>query len=256
MKALKTDISGFTLIEIMVATMITMMIIGSVYAAFRSSLDAYQRYEIRSVMLQRCRSALDRMTRDASNLFFISGDEEMNLFSENFSDTETAMDKDMISFVAIVEPNLKNYEPLDESEVNLDEEENNLPSDLARIVYYVGPSPDDATVQSLMRIETINLDTDEVNSLLEELTSSSISEETTEQLKTGILIDYVGGLNIRYFDGSDWVDTWDTEEQEGLPKALEITLTVIDAERGDKTLTEAVVVFLPMSRTATQTEEQ
>lgn len=242
--------SGFTLIEIMVATVITMMIIGSVYAAFRSSLDVYQRDETRIIMLQRCRVALDRMARDLSNLFFVKDDEEMVLLTEDFADSETGMDKDMISFVAIVEPQVDDYYLAIEESQDLvvdEDEENPLPSDLSRIIYYIGPSPEDETVESLMRIKTTNLDIEELEDMMEELLSSSPSEEMLEGLQSSILVDYIAGLNIRYFDGEDWIDAWDMEEEEGLPSAVEITLSITDADAQERTLTQAVVVYLPIS---------
>jgi type II secretory pathway component PulJ len=246
---IKQSASGFTLIEIMVATVITMMIIGSVYAAFRSSLNVYQRDETRIIMLQRCRYALDRMTKDLGNLFFVQDDDELSLLSQDFADSEIEMNKDMISFVAVVEPNLEDYYlQVQQNESLLEEEEDNpLPSDLARIVYYIGPSSEDQTAQSLMRIETTTLDTDELQEMLEELLSSSITQEMQEELGTSTLVDYVGGLNIRYFDGEDWIDEWDIEEQSGIPFAIELTLSITDAVDQEKTITEAVVVHLPMS---------
>ncbi len=257
--------SGFTLIEILVTTVITMMIIGSVYASFRTSLNAYQRTGTRIVMLQRCRSALDRVAQDMSNLFYVEETDtetagELILLAQDFSDSETAMDKDMISFVAIVDPDLEEYYmALEESEsftVIDEEEENPLPGDLARIVYYLGPSPEDETVQSLMRIETTNLDTEELEDMLEELLGSSPSEELLEELQSSVLVDYVAGLNIRYFDGEDWVDEWDMEEEGvGLPNAIEITLTITEANTRERDLTEAVVVYLPMSESQTQEDE-
>ena len=245
---------GFTLIEIMVSTVITMMIIGSVYAAFRSSLNVYQRDETQIIMLQRCRAALDRIARDMSNLFYIADDEEMLVLTEDYADGETEMDKDMISFVAIVEPRIEQYYIAleEQSELLLDEEEENpLPSDLARIVYYIGPSPEDQTVDSLMRVQTSNLDTEELEAMLEELLSGTISEEMEEELQSSVLVDYVGGLNLRYFDGEDWIDLWDMEEEEGLPNGVEITLTITDADTQEKTLTQSVVVYLPLSEPPT-----
>ena len=256
--------SGFTLIEILVTTAITMMIIGSIYFSFRSSLSAYQHTETRIIMLQRCRSALDRMAKDISNLFYVEeGDTEtageLILMAQDLSDSELSMDKDMISFVAIVEPDLEEYYMALEESGSLtviDEEENPLPSDLARIVYYIGPSPEDEAVQSLMRIETANLDTEELENMLEELLGSSTSEELLEELQASVLVDYVAGLNIRYFDGEDWVDEWDMEEEGvGLPSAIELTLTITDANTREKDLTEAVVVYLPMSEPETEEAE-
>jgi prepilin-type N-terminal cleavage/methylation domain-containing protein len=248
--------SGFTLIEVMVATVITMMIIGSVYAAFRSSLNVYQRDETRIIMLQRCRAALDRMARDIGNLFYVADDEELVIMSEDFADSETGADKDMLTFVTIVEPRLEDYYlALEESESSLtEEEENPLPSDLARIVYYIGTNPEDETVESLMRIQTTNLDNEELEELLEELMTSP-SEEMLEELRSSILVDYIAGLNIRYFDGEDWIDVWDMEEEGSIPSAVELTLSITDADTQEKTLTEAVVVNLPLYEPPTEETE-
>jgi len=246
---------GFTLIEVMVATVITMMIIGSVYAAFRSSLKVYQRDETKIIMLQRVRSSLDRMSRDVSNLFYIADDEEMVFLSEDYAESgdEADIDQDMISFVALVEPRLEEYYIAieEDSDDLLEEEDNPLPSDLARIVYYVGPNPEDETVQSLMRVQTSNLDIEELEDMLEELMGSSPSEEVQEELQSSVLVDYVAGLNMRYFDSEDWIDEWDMEEEESIPSAVEITLTISDADTQEKALTQAVVIYLALSEPPT-----
>lgn len=247
--------SGFTLIEIMVATVITMMIIGTIYAAFRQSLDVYQRDETQIIMLQRCRSTLDRMAQDIANLFYIADDAEMVILSEDYADSETAIDKDMISFVAVVKPRFEEYymAMAEQSETLLldEEEENPLPSDLARLVYYIGPNPEDETVESLMRIQSSNLDTEELQDMLEELLGGSPSEEVLAELQSSVLVDYVAGLNLRYFDGEEWIDLWDMEEEEGLPGGIELTLTITDANTQEKALTQATVVYLPFSEPPT-----
>jgi hypothetical protein len=102
-----------------------------------------------------------------------------------------------------------------------------------------------------MRIETTDLDPEAVEEMLEELLSSSPSEEAQEGLRSSILVDYIGGLNIRYFDGEEWIDTWDMEEELALPTAIELTLTITDADTQEKTLTEAVVIYLPLSEPQT-----
>ena len=267
--------SGFTLIEIMVATAISMLIIGSVYAAFKSSLKVYQYDETKIIMLQKCRTSLDRIAQDVSNMFYADGDEEMTFLVDDSADTETNMDNDMISFVTVVNPNLRKYT----SSVSSNEEaqtktvtdpvtgeettESTLPSDLARVVYFIGPNPEIDNVQSLMRIEATDLDIQTVQDMLSQLqsstsspslsSSSSSSEDLQETLRTSVLVDNIAGLNIRYFDGTDWVDTWDMEEENALPKALEITLSVTDPENKGQPLTQVIVVYLPFSDSSDQT---
>jgi len=266
--------SGFTLIEIMVATAISMLIIGSVYAAFKSSLKVYQYDETKIIMLQKCRTTLDRIAQDASNMFYADGDEEMTFLVDDSADTETNLDNDMISFVTVVNPNLRKYvssvssneeaqtKTVTDSTTGEETTESTLPSDLARVVYFIGPNPEIDNVQSLMRIETTDLDIQTVQDMLSQLQSSSTSPSLSsssssgdlqETLRTSVLVDNIAGLNIRYFDGTDWVDTWDMEEESTLPKALEITLSVTDPENKGQPLTQVIVVYLPFSDSSDQT---
>ena len=247
---------GFTLVEIMVATTISMLIIGSVYAVFKSSLNAYQKDETKILMLQKCRTTLDRITQDVNNMFYADGDEELTFMCEDYADSETSMDKDMISFVAIVNPNLRDYVPQEEQTDNSsssdeEETENDLPSDLARVVYFIGQDPEskDASL-SLMRVETSNLDTTELQDMLSQLQSSTstLSDEMLQVLKSSVLMDNIAGLNMRYFDGTDWVDTWDTETEETIPQALEITISVTDPDNKGTPLTQAAVIYLNFSK--------
>lgn len=254
---------GFTLVEIMVAVAISMMIIGSVYAVFRSSLDAYQKNETRIILLQKCRSALDRIAKDVTNMFYADGDEELTFICDDNADSETNMDIDMISFVTVVDPDLRNYVPQEERETRTrtsseeeEETENDLPSDLARVVYFIGQNPEsNASSVSLMRVETSNLNVQDLQDMLEQMQSSvrlSRSSELQQMLRSSVLMDNVAGLNIRYFDGSDWADSWDIEEEQQLPQALEITLSVTDPDNKGAPLTQAIVVYLNFSQPAGQ----
>jgi len=266
---------GFTLIEIMVATAISMLIIGSVYAAFKTSLKVYQQDETKIIMLQKCRATLDRLAQDISDMFYADGDDELTLMAEDFADSDTNMDQDMISFVAITNPNLKKYvssttdENTTKTVVNAqtgeETTENTLPSDMARVIYYIGQNPEVDNVLSLMRVETSDLNTQNVQDLMSQLqvspssstqssSSSALNDEDLQNtLKSSILVDNIAGLNIRYFDGTDWVDTWDMEEEKTIPKAVEITLSVTDPENKDKPITQAIVVYLPFSGSSNQT---
>ncbi|RKY01806.1 hypothetical protein DRP77_09015, partial [Candidatus Poribacteria bacterium] len=51
-------------------------------------------------------------------------------------------------------------------------------------------------------------------------------------------------LDFKYFDGEEWLDTWDYPQQ--LPKAVMVMLSVTD-ETGEVTITEATVAYLETS---------
>jgi prepilin-type N-terminal cleavage/methylation domain-containing protein len=269
---------GFTLVEIMVATAISMLIIGSVYAAFKTSLKIYQQDETKIVMLQKCRSSLDRIARDISNMFYADSDEELTFMAEDNVNSETEKDEDMISFVTIINPNLKKYvstltdenttKTVTDTTTGEETTENTLPSDLARVIYYIGQNPEIPEIQSLMRVETSDIDTQTLKDLMSELQSSSSlssssssssssstlsGEDLQDLLKSSILVDNIAGLNIRYFDGTDWLDAWDIDEEKTIPSAVEITLSVTDPENKGKAITQAIVVSLPFGGSTDET---
>jgi hypothetical protein len=49
-----------------------------------------------------------------------------------------------------------------------------------------------------------------------------------------VLCRGVFALNLRYFNGSEWADNWDsTTEDNTLPCAVEVTIQLDDAQKGD-----------------------
>ncbi len=102
--------------------------------------------------------------------------------------------------------------------------EDGLPqSDVAQISYLVEPSATGETA-SLLRGEAV-----------------PPTEEPTEILPYREISSRVLGLNLRYFDGTDWVDQWDSTDTEAtatdsqgestanrLPWAVEITVTLLE----------------------------
>ena len=60
--------------------------------------------------------------------------------------------------------------------------------------------------------------------LLRRVTQNSLAS-TEEEPEEEVLCRGIHSMNIRYFDGLDWVDSWDsTTEDDILPSAVEITL--------------------------------
>ena len=72
--------------------------------------------------------------------------------------------------------------------------------------------------------------------------------ESEAVLKAEVIAENVLMLDLKYFDGEDWLDYWDMQEQEGqLPKAVMITLSVTD-EKGKVTVTEMTIAYLNLSK--------
>jgi hypothetical protein len=78
----------------------------------------------------------------------------------------------------------------------------------------------------------------------------------------------IAEIQFRYFDGNDWTQQWDSDEEGGFPRAVEISI-VVDPQRTssattgyqyngfDQTIMERhrLTVFLPMAEPALEVEE-
>lgn len=77
----------------------------------------------------------------------------------------------------------------------------------------------------------------EVADLVRDVTSNLLAADAAT-VKRHVVARRVVGFNVRYYDGADWQDEWDSGEYEDtLPVAIELTLTMLPE---DMTLDEAV----------------
>jgi len=66
---------------------------------------------------------------------------------------------------------------------------------------------------------------------------SAMSGGADAQSGEQLLSDYVVGLSFQYHDGLDWTDSWDSE-LDGLPIAIQVTVTVADPTDDQSTINE------------------
>jgi type II secretion system protein J len=89
-------------------------------------------------------------------------------------------------------------------------------------------------------IEKIELGTDVRENTNERIiyrktTTNLLSSKTLDPAEE-ILCGGVRSLNLQYYDGTDWVDSWDsTENSNTLPKALEVTIVLENASNESTT---------------------
>jgi prepilin-type N-terminal cleavage/methylation domain-containing protein len=267
---------GFTLIELLVSVSVLVIISGAIYAVFDVSLDVYHSSESRIVMTQKCRAALDRISTDLANMQAIQGDEALVIISQD-TPLETG-DRDIISFVTLVQTDPDPFL----AQLNLDlqqetDEENQpqLVSDVQRVAYYIGPDPNQVenspfagTDRSANRGTVLTADEETENAVLLRITTTALDPEAVIQplLETGSIpetdqdgnpiyadvatvIDHVTGFDLKYFDGEDWYESWDSTDT--IPKSIQILITVASENATPRQnitpLTQSTMVFLPMS---------
>ncbi|MSU71348.1 MAG: prepilin-type N-terminal cleavage/methylation domain-containing protein [Opitutus sp.] len=109
------------------------------------------------------------------------------------------------------------------------------------VSYYLSPAVDGAPTKNLVRVLTRNL--------------LPVTEGTTEDQT---LLTGVTAAAISYFDGQNWVDTWDTTTSSSLPAAIKFSLVLAPRQpamaRSDPAPIELIVpVMVKTVATAQQT---
>lgn len=198
----RRTIRGFTLLEVLVATAMVAILAGSLYAslsiAFRARRSALAAVE----PVAKTQLAVALMGEDIRNAVVPSGVLAGPFLGQDGQD-ERGHDSDSLSFYCTaVSP---------ESDVGI--------GDIKLVELGCEPS-DDGKTQILVRLVTTNL------------RSTKVVEPEREVLCRGVF-----ALNIRYFDGSEWLDDWDsTTEDNTLPCAIEVTLQLDDPRQANASL--------------------
>lgn len=260
--------SGFTLIELLMAMTILVIVAGTGYAAFLQALRAYKTDITQLDLIQRVRIGLDQITRDLSSMVVVPGDTNFEFYFEDLPGTTESEGMDIISFVATVSPRLSEgrvppSSPLppslrtDGATTTLNEETTTtVPSDLLRIAYVLGYDPYQTTTSpvesenpplSLLRVTSPTLS-------LEEAFSDAILQDPLNMLQTlqeldaevEVVVDHVTSLNLAFFDGQEWTTLWDPQE-DGIPKAVRLTMTVQDVEGQGITFTRSSAATIMMN---------
>lgn len=115
-----------------------------------------------------------------------------------------------------------------------------VPSDLKTVAYYVrGPAaapPDTGFAPQGTLTASDSMRAGLVRRELDRAVSQYANEQgRMEQLnQQGELIaPEVVGLEFRYFDGSQWLEFWDSQQIQGLPLAVEVTVAIQPGTRWD-----------------------
>ena len=242
--------AGFTLVELLVTLTLLSIVTGMAYSSFTHAVNVYQQGASRLALGQNLRIAIAELTRDISNGLAGGNDEALMLYIEDSPGQVEGEGADMIAFVAHVppsqsssaEPPLSSLPPSlrmnSGSTADEQAEEGAATSDLLRIAYMLGPNPDTltggeltsaeeaGTTQSLLRVTSTTLELEEAfGDALGQDPATMVSILQEQGATVAAVIDGVRSLNFEFFDGEEWWDQWDVEEQ-GAPASVRVALTV------------------------------
>ena len=179
---------GFTLIELLLAMSLSMLVLSAAYVSFSSGLDLYRRSSAQQETFHKCRSALTLITKDLQSAFMSPNQMGTLFVGEDNADKELALDR--ILFMSVGnQPRRKGFGE----------------SDIMEVEYYIDTDPK-TPEQWLQRRTDATPDDDPYNGGTILLAGKDVA-----------------AMDCRYFDGSTWLDSWDSKEK--LPNMVWVSIS-------------------------------
>lgn len=207
----RTHRSAFTLLEMLVALALMALLAASLYASLHIGFRARARAEAAVAPVRAATLPLELLRRDIESAPPPTGILAGAFVGQDARADGSAEDADTLVFYSAVE------------DVGRD-------GPMIRKIELALTAADDGKDSALVRRVTANL----------------LAPETPEPVED-TLCRNVMSFNLRYFDGSSWVDSWDSSTRENaLPLALEVTLKIrnLDSVRTDADGYRLTRVFL------------
>jgi len=218
---------GFTLMELIVAMVLFSIVMSAAYALFDSGQALSSDAQKVSAVQQEVRFVLETLRRDLQGTVGVGTYSEPTVYQ--FLGTNEGTEEepvDEVRFLAMNRETVSSSSP---------------ESDLGLTRYYLIGEEEGLPQKGLVRIKNSDL-----------LSAIEIEEEEEEAQEIGPNVVFFG---LRYYDGSDWQESWDSTLSLTLPHAVEITLTLRVPESEDETQSFIGKIFLPVAaETPTLTE--
>lgn len=200
---------AFTLIEVLVALAILAILTTLIYGTFTQSHNVSTRLEATSERYQAVRQLFQIMLDDLTASYYL----ETAGTDQTSSTVFIGKSPSATDSLSATQPLLR-FTTMGHHRWQPDSPE----TDLSLIEYQVKKDTSTGLLTLFHREETNLLST----------TEASIEEyELAEDLKE---------FSVRFFDGADWADSWDSTEKKGLPQVVEVKF-VVPIEKEDRKFT-------------------
>ena len=193
---------GFTLIEILLAVGILGIIFSMVYWTFDKTYDVIEGVQMETDRFRSARLSLNKMSEEISSAYWREEYKDSLFIGEDIE--ENGHPRDSLRFMSA--SNYGSSAGGNESDMNI-------------ISYYLEKEEEG---------ETYKLMHSEIRYIF------SAKDEDREAYELG---ESLIGLNLRYFNGTDWVDSWNSDELKAVPLTVEIKIIIKDAGGAEKSFT-------------------
>ncbi|GEM_PF-4551589 len=209
--------NGITLVELMLALLITTVVIGAVYGAFRAGLSTWKKTDSKTTVYQNVRVTLDQMSREIRSIFVNPDNPAIKFVGRH----------EKLNFVCAMPPGLV---------------EGMNKYDLHSVTYFIADSrwEKGKALWKYDEVKPIPVSLFSLNLTNEENLESEIIKNSEE------LLPMINEVRFRYYNGDSWQDEWGNEEvptagvagmppggMNILPKSIEITIVIQYDEKGE-----------------------
>ena len=200
MNSRRRHVGGFTLLELLVALAMTAVLAGSLYATLRVAFNARRAADEAVGTVRRLELTMELMRADIRSAVVPSGILAGEFLGIDAADAAGEAHSDILLLHRTADGALAT----------------DGAGDIRRVEFMCEPAEDGEGLILLRRVTT-------------NLLATRVVDPVDEVLCRG-----VGALELRYFDGVDWLDSWDSGVRDNaLPLAVEVTLQLIDEEDPD-----------------------
>lgn len=193
---------GFTLLELIVALVIFAIVISAAYSLFDAGRSVTTRAEFRAQLFQTARAALTAVEEDLRGATMMSTPFDTGFIGTNGGSEKEPMDK--LEFVSVNRYTGASY---DINKIT----DKVWGSDVSKVYYWIEQDTS-KTACGFVRERPVEL--------------TPVSGPVHREESISEIAKDVAFINFRYYDGSDWTDSWDSTQTMKLPKAVEVTVYV------------------------------
>ncbi len=198
---------GFTLLELVVAMVIFSIVVSAAYALFDASRSVTTRAEFRSQLFQSARAALQAVEDDLRGAVQ-TGTVFETAFVTGFVGTSGGSEKEPQDRLEFFSVNRHTGAAYDIYKVTPDLVRG---ADLSKVYYWV-ETDTKKSPHGLVRERPLELTP---------IGGPVRRDEDISEVAQDVVL-----LHFRFFDGLDWLPTWDSTQLRRLPKAVEVTVYV------------------------------
>jgi prepilin-type N-terminal cleavage/methylation domain-containing protein len=199
-------LSGFTLIEVLVAVTIIVTIVSMVYGSYFATAKSADVYKTRMTLSAQMRKVLDRMTRQIRCSYIGKADEKKKLTKTDSGRTNIISKNPVIYF------SYKSDTP---------------GSGILHLVTTHKLFCEDGYTSGLFDV-AYKFDKNIGTLYLSQMRFTGTSEKYFEDRNWRPILTNVESVEFGFFDGHEWCHEWDFEKKRKLPFAVKIGITCID----------------------------